>query len=351
MKKRAFCTQNMAIGKQPPRSRLNLYLMLSLLLFLWISSCSKSNHHLASKIICIDPGHGGTAAYDQYRVGPTGEREEWINLRVAQALRNILESRGATVIMTRTEDVSVSLKNRALSAVEHNADVFISIHHNATADSTVNFPIIYFHGNASENRASVRLGQLVAKEITDTLYTGSSPVSLVSDHVIFPGTGTAVLRHSYGIPGVIGEASFFTHPAEEQRLKKAQYNLKEARAYAQALEKFFQEDTFTISKKYSRFKLPPFEVFQEEERMRPAAKKWHHNFIRAKELYTTGNPDSLDRAYALFTLSARSFPDSYVACKCHLYRAKILEQKGQSAAADTALLRVRQYYADPGLEG
>ncbi|WP_414618177.1 N-acetylmuramoyl-L-alanine amidase family protein [Dyadobacter sp. 32] len=57
---------------------------------------------IRGKVICIDPGHGGTSQTDHYRVGPAGEREEWVNLRVALLLRKILEEKGAKVIMTRT---------------------------------------------------------------------------------------------------------------------------------------------------------------------------------------------------------------------------------------------------------
>ena len=106
---------------------------------------------LTNKIICIDPGHGGTALTDNYRVGPGGEREEWINLRVALLLRDMLVKKGAKVILTRERDEAIGLEDRARIARDRNSDIFISIHHNATADTSVNFPIIYFHGNASEN--------------------------------------------------------------------------------------------------------------------------------------------------------------------------------------------------------
>ena len=59
------------------------------------------------KVICIDPGHGGTAATDSYRVGPTGEREEWINLRVALLLGELLDEAGAEVVLTRTTDTFI----------------------------------------------------------------------------------------------------------------------------------------------------------------------------------------------------------------------------------------------------
>src|SRR6478672_6265304 len=81
---------------------------------------------LSGKIICIDAGHGGTSLTDLYRQGPTGEREEWINLRVALLLQQKLEHKGATVIMTRITDDTIALERRARIAVENKADVFIS---------------------------------------------------------------------------------------------------------------------------------------------------------------------------------------------------------------------------------
>ena len=212
-------------------------------LFLLFTACTSSRPEnpsvLADKIICIDAGHGGTADTDSYRVGPSGEREEWINLRVAKRLSELLEAQGATVLMTRVSDTAVSLDERAELAVDQHADVFLSIHHNATADPAVNFPIVYYHGNASENRASVALGKQVTQQLRSALFNDSVPVSLASDHTIFPERGTAVLRGTYGIPAVIGEATFFTHPPEEQRLKTDAYNQREAEAYLRALEGFF----------------------------------------------------------------------------------------------------------------
>jgi N-acetylmuramoyl-L-alanine amidase len=303
---------------------------------------------LEGKVIFLDPGHGGTAETDDYRVGPAGEREEWVNLRVALILRELLEARGARVFMSRTEDVAVPLQDRADSAVAHGVDVFLSIHHNATADPAVNFPIIYFHGNASENQASVALGRAVARELLDALFEGEAPVSLVSDHVIFPAAGAAVLRHSYGIPGIIGEASFFTHPPEEERLKDLAYNRREAEAYVAALEAFFAEPGLPIKEKYSTGQVPPFEVFQEADRMNEEAERWKVNYLRALELMEAGTPGALAEAYELFTLSARSFPDSWVARECHRHRAEILEALGRHEEAEQEGRRVREFYVPVG---
>ena len=300
---------------------------------------------LEGRVVVVDPGHGGTAAFDDYRVGPAGEREEWINLRVALKLRDLLEERGAAVLLTRTEDVEVDLADRAQLAIENEADVFVSVHHNATADPGVNFPIVYFHGNASENGASVMLAKAMADRINQYLFDGKAPVSVVSDHTIFPREGTSVLRNSYGIPGVIVEASFFTNPEEEQRLKDPEYNRLEAEAYVMALEDFFYQCHPGILERYSMVQLPPFEVYQEAGRMADEARLWKQDYREGRRLMEYDA--DLEKALELLTRSVRSFPDSWVAGSAHTARADIMERLGRKEEADTIRLRVAEFYVVP----
>ncbi len=316
----------------------------------------KGENPLAGKIICLDPGHGGTAATDSYRVGPGGEREEWINLRVAVFLKQMLEDKGARVVMTRTEDVFVPLPDRAKICVDAGSDIFISIHHNATADSSVNFPIIYFHGHVSENMAGVLFGKLLAKEFVTTLYNGKVSeegnfASLASDFTIFPEAGASVLRNTYGIPAVLAEASFFSNAKEEQLLKSKAHNLDEARAYLKALELFFSRPVPGITAKNTVVTgIPAFSVFREAERMSPVAKRWKQDFYDALSLMKQADPASDAQALELFTRSARSFPDSYLAAQCHRYRSRLLEKKGEAEAAQEESKRAKEYYAElPGL--
>jgi hypothetical protein len=277
-------------------------------------------------------------------VGPTGEREEWINLRVALYLKEMLEERGAKVILTRTEDIRVPLEDRALAAVQNKADAFLSLHHNATADSRVDFPIIYYHGNASENMGSVILGKCLAKRLREGLFAGKGDVTLCSDHTIFPGGGASVLRNSYGAPGVIGEASFFSSPEEEKRMKKRWYNKREAEAYFLALEDFFTSSPQPILQKFSLVQLQSFEVFQEAERMNDIARRWKEDYQEGKELFDKNSPDALQKAFELFTRSAKSFPDSPVARDCHHLRSLILEKRGKGEEALMEQKRVREFY-------
>jgi N-acetylmuramoyl-L-alanine amidase len=303
---------------------------------------------LAGRVVCVDPGHGGTADTDQFRVGPSGEREEWIDLRVALRLRDELERRGARVLMTRTTDVAVDLPRRAEMAVEGQADLFLSVHHNATADPAVNFPIVYFHGNASENRAGVALARTVGARLSEALFAGEARSSVVSDFAIFPGRGAAVLRHSYGVPGVIAEASFFTNPAEEQRLRDGGYNQREAQALAGAVEDFLSREIPSIEEEGSRVELPPFEVFQEAERMKPEARRWRAAFDEARDLIERGDEEALEQADNRLTFSVRAFPDSPIAGECHRLRAVILERQGRSEEAARERLRSVEHYVGGG---
>lgn len=319
---------------------------LTFLLLLNNATFSKNlDNELTNKVICIDPGHGGTAATDHYRVGKAGEREEWINLRVGLLLKKMLEDKGAKVVMTRTEDNIVTLPDRAKLAVENKADLFVSIHHNATADSSVNFPIIYFHGNASENVASVDMGKLLATYLQKLMYKSKTNVSLVSDYTVFAESGASVLRNTYGIPAILAEASFFTNLEEEQKLRTEIHNVAEANAYVMAIVEFFKKPAGKIVPKNSVVPLiPPFKGLQEAERMSPVAKKWHQDFLEGKKLLSVKDTVSLHKAYDLFTRSARSFPDSYVAAQCHEYRSEILKSLGKPVEAAQEAQRRREYY-------
>ncbi|MFC6998721.1 N-acetylmuramoyl-L-alanine amidase family protein [Rufibacter roseus] len=327
--------------------KINLYLWF--VLFLSLAACTSAPKQekgtLAGRVICLDAGHGGTAQIDSYRVGPTGEREEWINLRVALLLQKMLEEKGAKVLMTRTADINVPFDDRVKLAKENKAEVFLSIHHNATADSTVNFPIIYFHGSASENVGSVVLAKHVGQALVQNFYPKATPVSVVSDHTIFPTAGAKVLRDTYGIPGVIAEASFFTNPTEEERLKQESHNRKEALAYVAALEAFFSKPVPAIQPKKSIVELPPFRAAQEAERMNETARRWRQDFEEGEKLLKNEtDTTALRQAYELFTRSVRSFPDSYLARQSHQYRAAILQKLGKKEEAQQEATRAKEYY-------
>ncbi|MBT6554225.1 MAG: N-acetylmuramoyl-L-alanine amidase [Candidatus Marinimicrobia bacterium] len=191
--------------------------------------------------ITIDPGHGATQAYDSFRIGQTGEREEWINLRVAKILSRKLTLAGANVLMTRTKDRDVSLGGRASMAIIHQSDLFVSIHHNGSVnDLSMDLPIVYFYGSGDMNPASVDFARILIDSMRAEMdFQQQLAGAVYSDHLIY-NSGTSVLRNTIDdMPGVIGEGGFFTNPSGEGRLKSKAYNKLEAEIYYKAILEYF----------------------------------------------------------------------------------------------------------------
>ena len=109
-------------------------------------------------VIVIDPGHGGV---DPGAVAPGGVLEKDLVLAFGLRLRERLEESGRyQVIMTRDEDVFVSLADRVRIAREARADLFISIH----ADSISSAPqvsglTVYTGSEQASDAESARLAE------------------------------------------------------------------------------------------------------------------------------------------------------------------------------------------------
>jgi len=85
---------------------------------------------LAVRKIVLDPGHGGK---DPGALGPNGTREKDVNLTVAKLLKKRLESQyNYKVVLTRNDDRYLDLVARTAIANMENADLFVSIHANAS---------------------------------------------------------------------------------------------------------------------------------------------------------------------------------------------------------------------------
>lgn len=179
--------------------------------------------------ICLDPGHGGDNHIQNYKRGPTGLREAEINLRVALYLKEFLEKSGATVILTRDGDYEIDLKKRTEMANFNQADIFISLHHNAATNPQTNYASTWYHGDADFAPASLDLARYIQQSLVENLRLPQQlPTGLLSDYLMHPN-GFGVLQN-LNMPGVLLEISFFTNPQEEKLLSKPEYNRLEAYA-------------------------------------------------------------------------------------------------------------------------
>ncbi len=178
--------------------------------------------------ICLDPGHGGDAHKRGFKRGPTGVREAEMNLRVAQYLRELLIRCGADVKLTREDDTDSSLTARADVATTWGADLFVSIHHNAIGNKPkVNHTTVWYHNDVDYRPSNLDLARYLCGGLYDTLALPElADVPLKSDQLMYE-SGFGLLRAAK-VTAALCETSFFTNPAEEQRLRTPEWNLKEA---------------------------------------------------------------------------------------------------------------------------
>ena len=120
---------------------------------------------LKVKTIIIDPGHGGK---DPGAVGELGTLEKDITLDIGQKLRKRLNQyRDMKILMTREEDIHLSLEDRIHFANTHQADIYISIHVNYIPSRPTNIIETYYFGPNSDKHTL----SLVEQENRGTQYT------------------------------------------------------------------------------------------------------------------------------------------------------------------------------------
>ena len=187
--------------------------------------------------ICLDPGHGGQGYLKGYKCGPTGLREAEVNLRVALYLRDFLEETGAQVVMTRQADTYVSLRERCQIANRNKCDLFISMHHNASSREEANYTSTWYHFTPDYSPASMDLVRYLQAGVSDALRLPEYPATgLYSDQLMYR-SGFGVLRN-LEMPGALMEASFHSNFKEEKKLRKTDYNKREAYGYFLGLAQY-----------------------------------------------------------------------------------------------------------------
>lgn len=177
------------------------------------------------KIIVIDPGHGGS---DMGATGATGIQEKVINLVVAHKLLIMLEKAGATVVMTRYGDQSVTNLQRVEVANKARANLFISIHANAYANPDSNGTETHYYPEHSYSNASRYLAHQLQRELVSALKLRDRGVKSSSFFVL----------KNLEMPAALVEMAFLTNLAEEEILKSDEAQNKAAQALYRGIEAY-----------------------------------------------------------------------------------------------------------------
>lgn len=237
--------------------------------FLSLTKKSTKNENTRKKIIVLDPGHGGE---DPGAVGKYNNQEKNINLTIAKFLKEKLEEDGNFIVyLTREEDVFIPLVKRTEFANNKNADLFISIHCNASEKSSkadCGFEIYFLSETATDPDAVAteklenevikfekqteeinKLQKILWSMIVNEFINESSKLcSLVGQEVIqrtqqnYRGVkqaGFYVLRGTQ-MPSVLVECGFISDTKEELKLIRPEFQKLIADGIYAGIKRYFE---------------------------------------------------------------------------------------------------------------
>lgn len=212
--------------------------------------------------IVIDAGHGGSQPGAQ----SFGLQEKTLTLDIAQRVRNLLKKSGFNAIMTRNNDSTLSLVERSELAAQLKADLFISIHVNASGkksntengvetfylDDRFIFPQAHQSGFVLMNlknqpnlptivnhalKKNIQASRNLANSIQHNLIGSLQDQNINITNRGIKSDGFRVLLRS-GVPAALVEVGFLTNKQEASRLAQESYRSVVARGIYRGIEKY-----------------------------------------------------------------------------------------------------------------
>ncbi len=223
------------------------------------------------KLVVIDPGHGGI---DPGAIGLSRTKEKDVVLAFAQTLREKLDATGKyDVVMTRTGDEFVSLRDRVRLARQRQADLFIAIHADTVRGQSARGATIY---TLSDKASDAEAEALAQKENRSDIIagldldTGNQEVTGIlidlvqreskNHSMVFARKAVAELRAVTGftgkplrsagfvvlkapdVPSVLVELGYLSSKTDERQLNSPDWRDKTAVALARAVDKYFSTE-------------------------------------------------------------------------------------------------------------
>ena len=220
------------------------------------------------RTIVLDAGHGGP---DLGAVGHSGLTEKDLVLDVTRRVARLVEEQlKIKVLLTRSDDTFITLRDRTTMANRARADLFVSIHANAHRNAVSGVETYFLSSEATDNAArqvaaaensvidleapaararpdfvkailwdlaqsefqteSSRLAEIVQDSMTQSLRIPNRGVKQAGFYVL----GGAAM------PAILIEIGFITHPQEERRLRDPRYRDEIARAILAGLAEYKQ---------------------------------------------------------------------------------------------------------------
>lgn len=225
---------------------------------------TKGDGKRAVRRVVLDPGHGG---HDPGATGPGGVREKDVVLDIAHRAAPLLARElGISTLLTRDGDQFVPLDERTARANAFHADLFLSIHCNASEDAAASGVMTFVldagreelsarlaaRENAASSEAAVELANAYAR-ITDPSSRAASMrfaellqrAAMASLSARYPGVHNGGVKRAgfyvlagARMPAVLFETSFISNPNAEAHLNTEDYRQKMADAIVNAVRAY-----------------------------------------------------------------------------------------------------------------
>ena len=217
-------------------NKYKLFMMIFLLIFLSFFNlvfAESKKLSLLSKVIYLDPGHGGAdsgAFYKNYK-------ESDINLAISQKLMHALKAEGAVVYLTRYGDYDLSVGNawnrkrsdlsrRANIINKSKCDLYLSIHLNADSSGTLSGAEVYYDTINIENE---KIASIFQEEFKKYLNSKRE----------YKENSTKYLQRRVNRPGVLLEVGFLSNDNERSLLTNDVYQNKLVNVIKGGIIKYF----------------------------------------------------------------------------------------------------------------
>lgn len=230
---------------------------------------------VTKRILVLDPGHGG---HDSGAVGKNGLQEKDVVLDIALKVREILSNEpDLDIVLTRDKDVFMPLPERSLIALESRADLFVSIHANASPNRGAMGIETYLQNwtneeeairvAARENYISVKrmrekmaqyknddLGKILtdlnrdykrdesialANYVQNSIYSSVARIHAKTVNLGVKQAMFFVLMGASMPPSILVEVSFISNPEEERLLSMESYRRVIASSIASGIKAYF----------------------------------------------------------------------------------------------------------------
>ncbi len=216
------------------------------------------------RLIVVDAGHGGR---DPGAIGPNRVMEKTVTLQLAKKLAEKLRAElGVKVLLTRSDDRFLELKERTAYANRVEADLFISLHANASLSSRTYGLETYFLNLSKNNQAAevaarengtsledvsnleailfdlmanakINESSRLAAEVQQAMVAGLRPhFNRIKDLGVRQGPFHVLLGAT--MPSVLVEVAFISNSREEKRLTNKKYQEKVAQSIVAGVKSF-----------------------------------------------------------------------------------------------------------------